>query len=209
MLLDLRGICNNLGRREIVGTICRICQREIERERGGERTNTFPPSSFALRVTIREPSQTMTKTPVKIGRDCSGGAVIDHQPSFQQSLEVNLPFIESKTASAKQNCSAQPSVIIPSARNAIERTIKGPHKSQSFKTAFSAVGFKTCTILIPIARKSLIYASNQQFPHLELEIRTIVTETGSSSVSVPVYLARWSHQPSVSLNENKTNLVSV
>jgi len=35
-------------------------------------------------------------------------------------------------------------------------TMSGPHKSQSRRTALSAAGWSTCTILVPIARKSRI-----------------------------------------------------
>ena len=58
------------------------------REEGGKEvrwTDTFPPSNLAFRVTIKDPSQTITNTPVNIARLCSGGAIIPYHrfPTLQ------------------------------------------------------------------------------------------------------------------------------
>lgn len=77
-------------------------------EHGGreEGTDTLPPRSLALSVTTTEPSQTITKTPVKIWRDCSGGAGVGLEVSCEQRRrgEECEPFMERRTARARQNC---------------------------------------------------------------------------------------------------------
>lgn len=65
-LVDMRVGCGPRARSLLVKR-----RRAVQARAKGaaKKTHTLPPRSFAFRVTTTEPSQTMTKTPVKIGRD--------------------------------------------------------------------------------------------------------------------------------------------
>jgi hypothetical protein len=85
-LLRREEIYNNPGRKEIGRTTCGNKNVRLERRIEEGKTYTLPPRSFALSVTMSEPTDTITTTPVKMPSACAWGActgtnVVNNRPA--------------------------------------------------------------------------------------------------------------------------------